>query len=60
MLTCSRRHAIKAISGPKHLLAMKHAKDAYEVYDLERWVLKKEQGQRGLSLARWEGGEVGW
>lgn len=56
----SRRHAIKAISGPKHLLAMKHAKNAYEVYDLERWVLKKDRDTRDLRLEKWEGGEVGW
>lgn len=37
----SRRHAVKAISGPKHIMAMTQAKDAYEVYDLGRWGLKK-------------------
>ena len=60
MLMDSRRHAIKAISGPKHLQAMKHAKNAYEVYDLERWVLRKEKGAKGLTLQKWTGGEVGW
>lgn len=63
LATCiwqSRRHAIKAISGPKHLQAMKHAQDAYEVYDLERWVLKKEKGTKGFKLHKWQGGEVGW
>lgn len=63
LATCiwqSRRHAIKAISGPKHVLAMKQAAGAYEVYELERWVLRKEAGFRELSLRKWEGGEVGW
>jgi hypothetical protein len=63
LATCiwqSRRHAIKAISGPKHLEAMKQAKGAYEVYDLERWVLRKEAGTREVTLRKWEGGEVGW
>ena len=56
----SRRHAIKAISGPKHLLAMRQAAGAYEVYDLERWILRKEAGFAELSLRKWDGGEVGW
>jgi hypothetical protein len=56
----SRRHAVKAISGPKHIEAMRHAKDAYEVYDLERWILTKEEGEKGLSLRQWQGGDVGW
>ena len=56
----SRRHAVKAISGPKHLLAMKHAENAYEVYDLERWILRKEKGVKGLTLQKWQSGDVGW
>lgn len=63
LATCiwqSRRHAVKAISGPKHMLAMMQAKDAYEVYELERWVLTKEPGQRYMSLSKWTGGDVGW
>lgn len=56
----SRRHAIKAISGPKHLLAMKHAANAYEVYDLERWILRKVKGDKSLGLEKWQGGDVGW
>jgi hypothetical protein len=42
------------------MAAMKEAKDAYEVYELERWVLSKQEGRRGLELSRWQGGEVGW
>lgn len=40
--------------------AMKQAAGAYEVYKLERWVLRKEAGFSELSLRKWEGGEVGW
>ncbi len=39
---------------------MKQAKDAYEIYELERWVLTKEKGKSGLGLSRWESGDVGW
>lgn len=39
---------------------MKQAKGAYEVYELERWVLSKEEGRAEIGLRRWEGGEVGW
>jgi len=63
LATCiwqSRRHAVKAIGGPKHREAMKQAKDAYEVYELERWVLSKRRGQSGLALSRWQSGDVGW
>ncbi|KAL7421714.1 hypothetical protein Q5752_003484 [Cryptotrichosporon argae] len=63
LATCiwqSRRHAVRAISGPKHVAAMRQAASAYEVYDLERWVLKKEHGGTRLQLSKWEGGEVGW
>ena len=63
LATCiwqSRRHAIKAISGPKHVQAMKQAAGAYEIYELERWILRKEAGFTDISLRKWEGGEVGW
>ncbi|KAK8864204.1 hypothetical protein IAR55_001450 [Kwoniella newhampshirensis] len=63
LATCiwqSRRHAINAISGPKHRSAMKQTEGAYETYALERWVLSKETGKKGLDLRRWTGGEVGW
>jgi hypothetical protein len=63
LATCiwqSRRHAIKAISGPKHIDAMKQARGAYETYDLERWVITKHAGESGLELRRWEAGDVGW
>ncbi|OWZ59403.1 hypothetical protein C351_00026 [Cryptococcus neoformans c8] len=63
LATCiwqSRRHAIRAISGPKHISAMKQTKGAYETYSLERWVLSTEVGSREIKLRKWEGGEVGW
>ncbi|WVQ82401.1 hypothetical protein IAT38_004529 [Cryptococcus sp. DSM 104549] len=63
LATCiwqSRRHAIKAISGPKHMSAMKQTEGAYETYSLERWRLVKEAGRRDLQLRKWEGGDVGW
>ncbi|OCF36937.1 hypothetical protein I316_01535 [Kwoniella heveanensis BCC8398] len=63
LATCiwqSRRHAIKAISGPKHMKAMKETEGAYETYALERWVLSTSVGDKGVELRRWSGGEVGW
>lgn len=63
LATCiwqSRKHAINAISGPKHIEAMKQARGAYETYDLERWIIRKREGQTELELERWAGGEVGW
>ncbi|WVQ99222.1 hypothetical protein IAU59_006354 [Kwoniella sp. CBS 9459] len=63
LATCiwqSRRHAIKAISGPKHMKAMKETEGAYETYALERWVLSTAVGSKGVELNRWTGGEVGW
>lgn len=63
LATCiwqSRKHAVNAISGPKHIDAMKQARGAYETYDLERWVITKPLGQTSLTISRWEGGDVGW
>ncbi|EIW70808.1 hypothetical protein TREMEDRAFT_18027, partial [Tremella mesenterica DSM 1558] len=63
LATCiwqSRRHAVRAIAGPRHMEAMKHAKGAYERYELERWVLSKSEGEKGVRLGKWEGGDVGW
>ncbi|WWC93954.1 hypothetical protein V866_000792 [Kwoniella sp. B9012] len=63
LATCiwqSRRHAIKAISGPKHMKAMKETEGAYETYQLERWILSKKAGKRHLQLKKWVSGDVGW
>lgn len=63
LATCvwqSRAHAIAAISGPHHIRAMRLAAASYDVYSLERHVLRKEKGQRGLIIEDYVGGEVGW
>lgn len=63
LATCiwqSRKHAINAISGPKHIEAMKQARGAYETYDLERWIIRKREGESALELEPWRGGDVGW
>lgn len=63
LATCiwqSRRHAVNAISGPKHILAMRQAAGAYETYELERWIVRKSKGRKHLELEKWTGGDVGW
>ncbi|KAF7970710.1 hypothetical protein HWV62_8865 [Athelia sp. TMB] len=63
LATCvwqSRRHAIAANSRPHHINAMKLAAASFEVYNLERHVLRKVKGQRGLTIEPFTGGEVGW
>jgi len=63
LATCvwqSRRHAIAANSRPHHIRAMKLAKDSYEIYTLERYVLRKSTGQTNVSVEAYGGGEVGW
>ncbi|EGO00267.1 hypothetical protein SERLA73DRAFT_53138 [Serpula lacrymans var. lacrymans S7.3] len=63
LATCiwqSRKHAIAANSRPHHLRAMKLAAASYEIYTLERYKLQKLQGEKGVSIQPFEGGEVGW
>ncbi|KAF9268869.1 hypothetical protein L218DRAFT_536443 [Marasmius fiardii PR-910] len=63
LATCiwqSRNHAIAANSRPHHLKAMKLAKDSYEIYNLERYVLRKQKGDVHVEIIPFEGGEVGW
>ncbi|KIJ49344.1 hypothetical protein M422DRAFT_204535 [Sphaerobolus stellatus SS14] len=63
LATCiwqSRQHAIAANGRSNHVIAARLAKDAYERYDLERWVLRKEKGEKGVSIESYEGGPVGW
>ncbi|KAJ7084377.1 hypothetical protein B0H15DRAFT_393202 [Mycena belliarum] len=63
LATCiwqSRKHAIAANSRPHHIRAMKLAADSYEVYDLERYVLRKVGGATGVTVEHFNGGEVGW
>ncbi|KAH8828457.1 hypothetical protein DL96DRAFT_1179825 [Flagelloscypha sp. PMI_526] len=56
----SRQHALAANSRPHHIRAAKLAGQSYERYDLERWVLRKNQGEPGLVLEEYGGGDVGW
>ncbi|KAL0072345.1 hypothetical protein AAF712_000108 [Marasmius tenuissimus] len=63
LATCiwqSRKHAAAANSRPHHINAMKLAKDSYEIYNLERHVLKKEKGSTHVEILPFEGGDVGW
>ncbi|KAF5348625.1 hypothetical protein D9758_006853 [Tetrapyrgos nigripes] len=63
LATCiwqSRKHAIAANSRPHHIRAMRLAAESYEIYDLERYVLRKLVGQPGVTVEAFAGGEVGW
>ncbi|KAJ7096333.1 hypothetical protein C8R44DRAFT_717766 [Mycena epipterygia] len=63
LATCiwqSRKHAIAATSQPHHIRAMRLAADSYEVYDLERHVLRKFAGRAGVVVEPFTGGDVGW
>lgn len=63
LATCiwqSRKHAIAANSRPHHLQAMKLAASSYEIYRLERYRLSKREGERGVVVEEYTGGEVGW
>jgi hypothetical protein len=39
---------------------MKLAAESYEIYSLERHVLRKEKGKSGVTIEPYIGGEVGW
>jgi hypothetical protein len=63
LATCiwqSRKHAIAANSRPHHIRAMRLAAESYEVYDLERHVLRKRKGETSVQIEPFTGGEVGW
>ena len=63
LATCiwqSRKHATAANSRPHHINAMRLAADVYKVYALERYVLRKIQGEEGVKIETFMGGEVGW
>jgi hypothetical protein len=49
-----------ANSRPDHINAMRLAAEAYDVYSLERHVLRKIQGEEGVTIEAFVGGEVGW
>ncbi|GAA5851637.1 hypothetical protein JCM8547_001159 [Rhodosporidiobolus lusitaniae] len=57
LATCiwtSRAHALAAMKGPKHIEAARLAKRTYESFTLERYVLRKEKGARGVRVLDWE------
>ncbi|KAI5120975.1 hypothetical protein M0805_006647 [Coniferiporia weirii] len=63
LATCiwqSRAHAAAANARPDHIRAMRLARDSYEVYDLERHVLRKSQGTTRVEIVEYGGGDVGW
>jgi len=63
LATCiwqSREHAIAANSQPYHLQAMRLAAEYYEVYELERYRLLKQKGDRHVTVEMYTGGQVGW
>ncbi|KAF8507467.1 hypothetical protein BU17DRAFT_57437 [Hysterangium stoloniferum] len=63
LATCiwqSRQHAILANSRPNHIQAAKLAKGAYEIYNLERYILRKRQGEIGIQIEPYTEGPVGW
>ncbi|GAA6008857.1 hypothetical protein JCM10207_001748 [Rhodosporidiobolus poonsookiae] len=60
LATCiwsSRAAALEAMKGPRHKEAARLAGRTYESYTLERYVLRKESGERGVSVREWHGGE---
>ena len=63
LATCiwqSRAHAAAANSRPDHIRAMMLAKESYEVYTLERHVLRKHSGTTKVVVDEYTGGNVGW
>lgn len=63
LATCiwqSRQHAVAANSRPHHITAMRLAAKSYEVYSLNRYVLRKRKGEAYVTVEPYEGGEVGW
>ncbi|KAG5653039.1 hypothetical protein H0H81_002556 [Sphagnurus paluster] len=63
MATCiwqSRNHAIAGTFRPAHAKAMRLAATSYEVYSLERHILRKQRGTHGVIVEPYLGGDVGW
>ena len=63
LATCiwqSRKHAMAANSRPHHIKAMRLAVEVYDVYSLERYVLRKIQGEERVTIEVFTEGEVGW
>ena len=63
LATCiwqSRKQATAASSQPHHIKAMRLAAEVYDIYSLERYVLRKIRGEEGLTIEAFTEGEVGW
>jgi hypothetical protein len=63
LATCiwqSRKHATAANSRPLHIKAMRLATEVYDVYTLERYVLRKIQNEEGVTIETFTGGEVAY
>ena len=63
LATCiwqSRRHAIAANSRPNHIVAARLAVASFESYTLERHVIRKVEGESGVTVEPYTGGDVGW
>ena len=58
----SRKHAMAANSRPHHIKAMRLAAEVYDVYALERFVLRKVKGEEGVTIEAYTSsrGEIGW
>jgi len=62
LATCiwqSREHAMTAYSRPHLVQATKLAVGSFEVYNLERYTLRKVKGQMGVTVEPFVGGSVG-
>ncbi|KDQ10058.1 hypothetical protein BOTBODRAFT_178432 [Botryobasidium botryosum FD-172 SS1] len=63
LATCiwqSRKHALAANSRPHHIRAMRLAAASFSEYSLERHVLRKVRGERGIHVEQYTSGDVGW
>jgi hypothetical protein len=61
LATCiwqTRQHAIAANCKPFHIRAMKLASSSYDIYDLERYTLRKVRGEKGVRVERYVDGKV--
>jgi len=39
---------------------MRLAAASYEVYDLERHILRKSTGEKSVTIEQFRGGDIGW
>ncbi|GAA5968907.1 hypothetical protein JCM21900_003146 [Sporobolomyces salmonicolor] len=61
LATClwmSRADAVAAMCGERHKEAARLASTTYESYTLERYILRKEPGERTVRVVPWQGREV--